>query len=208
MVARACPSAGASSRRAAGKALRGARHSPPHAVASLRHRAHGRGRRRRGRAAPACGSSSLATRARRSPSACTPLFGPFRNRRLVLRVHPNLVRGEERVRTPEGAETVCRDQGAPARRGIGGWRRTARTRSSLPRKGKLPLAVADPRGLPLLGRSKPPFCLSKVCSPRPCRASSAPQSTSGQPFSLGASAESSCRRHSRAWRPTPAGSRY
>ena len=30
------------------------------------------------------------------------------------------------------AGTVCRDQGAPARRGIGGWRRTARTRSSLP----------------------------------------------------------------------------
>ena len=38
-----------------------------------------------------------------------------------------------------------------------------------------------PAGLPYWGRSKPPFCLSKVCSPRPCRASSAPQSTSRRP---------------------------
>ena len=38
-----------------------------------------------------------------------------------------------------------------------------------------------PAGFPYWGRSKPPFCLSKVCSPRPCRASSASQSTSGRP---------------------------
>ena len=38
-----------------------------------------------------------------------------------------------------------------------------------------------PAGLPYWGRSKPPFCLSKVCSPRPRRASSASQSTSGRP---------------------------
>ena len=38
-----------------------------------------------------------------------------------------------------------------------------------------------PAGFPYWGRSKAPFCLSKVCSPRPRRASSAPPSTSGRP---------------------------
>ena len=38
-----------------------------------------------------------------------------------------------------------------------------------------------PAGFSYWGRSKAPFCLSKVCSPRPRRASSASQSTSGRP---------------------------